>query len=203
MHQTVREFFLGPGGYVARSKLRMSEKDARVGLSITCTRYLMLYAANTKLANKLSNIKSWTLEHFERYARYLNERPLINYALDHLKHHINSCRDTDSPLHFVSRFVEELTDSPAAYLLESWVASHLKKTFHNHELSKAAEDFRNKILHAAARKRFPRAAEALLLVGAQVEAPLQGNTPLIISAEQGDNTTALLLGEGGQHCSER
>jgi ankyrin repeat domain-containing protein 50 len=197
MHQTVREFFLRPDGYVARSTLRMSETDAHVGISITCIRYLMLCAANVELANKLPNVGSWTLEHFECYAQYLNEKPLTNYALDHLKHHIDSCRHVDNPLHLVSRFVEELTDNPAAYLLESWVTSHLKKTLRNRELSNAAEDFRNKMLHAAARKRFPRAAEALLLAGAQVETPLQGKTPLIVSVEMGDNTTVQLLLEKG------
>jgi ankyrin repeat domain-containing protein 50 len=197
MHQTVREFFLRPDGYVARSTLRMSETDAHVGISITCIRYLMLCAANAELANKLPNIRSWALEHFECYAQYLNEKPLMNYAMDHLKHHIDSSRHVDNPLHLVSRFVEELTDNPAAYLLESWVTSHLKKTLRNRELSKDAENFRNEMLHAAARKRLRRAAEALLLAGAQVETPLRGKTPLIVSAEMGDNTTVQLLLEKG------
>jgi ankyrin repeat domain-containing protein 50 len=197
MHQTVREFFLRPGGHVARSTLRMSEADAHVAISITCIRYLMLCAANAGLANKLPNIRSWTLEHFECYAQYLNERPLTNYALGHLKHHIDSCRHVDNPLHLVSLFVEKLTDNPAAYLLESWVTSHLKKTLRNRELCKTAEDFRNEMLHTAARKRFPRAAEVLLLAGAQVEARRQGMTPLIVSAEVGDNTMVLLLLEKG------
>ena len=157
----------------------------------------MLCAANAELANKLPNVRSWTMEHFECYAQYLNERPLTSYALGHLKHHIDSCPHVDNPLHLVSQFVEELTDNPAAYLLESWVTSHLKKTLRNRELCEAAEDFRNEMLHVAARKRFPRAAEVLLLAGAQVEAPLQGKTPLIVSAEMGDNTMVLLLLEKG------
>jgi len=81
MHQTVREFFLRPDGYVASSKFRMEEKDAHTRISMACIRYLMLCAANTTLANKLPSIKYWTPEHFEAYARYLNERPLISYAI--------------------------------------------------------------------------------------------------------------------------
>jgi hypothetical protein len=67
MYQTVCEFFLQPDGCVANSKFRMSEKDAYTSISMTCIWYLMLCAARTTLASRPSNIKSWTLEHFEGY----------------------------------------------------------------------------------------------------------------------------------------
>ncbi|KAF2191299.1 hypothetical protein K469DRAFT_808477 [Zopfia rhizophila CBS 207.26] len=89
MHQMVREFFLDPEGHVANSKFRMSAKDAHVCISMTCIRYLMFCAANTSLAEILLDIKSWTSEHFEVYAQYLDKRPLANYALCYLKHHID------------------------------------------------------------------------------------------------------------------
>lgn len=145
MHQTVREFFLRPNGCVASSKFKMNERDARISISITCIRYLTLCAANTTLANKLPDIKSWTSKHFELYAQYLNERPLTNYALCHLKHHIDGSCQAANILRFVSQFVEELTGNPAAYLLESWVRTHLNKTLPGHELGEAAEDFRNRL----------------------------------------------------------
>ena len=197
MHSTVREFFLRPNGCVANSKFKMSEKDAHISISITCIRYLMLCVANTTLANKLPDIKSWTSKHFELYAQYLNEKPLINYVLCHLKHHIDGSCQAVYILRFVSQFVEELTDNPAAYLLESWVSTHLNKTLPGHELGEAAKDFRNRLLHVAVRMRFPGVAEVLLIASAQVEAQLQGKTPLIVSAEIGDDTMVKLLREKG------
>jgi len=77
-------------------------------------------------------------------------------------------------------------------LLESWVSSHLNKTLPGRELVGDAEDFRNRVLHAAARMGFSRVAEALI-AGAQVDAHLQGKTPLMVSTERGDDTTARLL----------
>jgi ankyrin repeat domain-containing protein 50 len=197
MHQTVREFFLRPNGYAADSKFKMSEKDAHISISITCIRYLMLCAANTTMTNKHLDIKYWTSKHFELCAQYLNEMPLTNYVLSHIKHHIaDSCQDANI-LRLVSQFVEELTGSPAAYLLESWVREHLNKTVPGQELGEAAKGFRNELLLVAARMRFPRVAEVSLIAGAQVEACLKGKTPLIISAEMGDDTTVRLLLEKG------
>ncbi|OCK97498.1 uncharacterized protein K441DRAFT_547211, partial [Cenococcum geophilum 1.58] len=89
MHQTVREFFLDPNGLVASSEFRMCEKDAHVCISVTCLRYLMLCAANTTLAGRPPDIEFWTWEHFKGYAQYLDNMPLANYALGHLKHHID------------------------------------------------------------------------------------------------------------------
>ncbi|KAH8696888.1 hypothetical protein GQ44DRAFT_633885, partial [Phaeosphaeriaceae sp. PMI808] len=88
MHQTVREFFLGHGD-VANSMPQMYAKDAHVCISMTCIRYLMLFPANTSLAEISGGIESWTSEHLEVYARYLNKRPLATYALCYLKHHID------------------------------------------------------------------------------------------------------------------
>jgi ankyrin repeat domain-containing protein 50 len=193
MHQTVREFFIRSDGCVASSKFRVSEKDAHISISITCIRYLMLCAANTALASRLPNAKSWTSEHFEAYAQYLNERPLTNYALCYLKQHIDGCHQASNVSYFISQFIDVLTGNPAAYLLGSWVGSHLNKPLPDGELGRAAEDFRNKVLHAAVRMRFSRVAELLLIAGAQVEARLQGKTPLMVSAEGGDDTTVQLL----------
>ncbi|KAF8533261.1 hypothetical protein BDD12DRAFT_762107, partial [Trichophaea hybrida] len=96
MHQTVREFFLLYNTPVtgffnrptAMSRFRMSYGDSHIRISITCFRYLMLCAANTSLEKDLPNVDSWIPKHFDAYAKYLNERPFINYALSHLTQHI-------------------------------------------------------------------------------------------------------------------
>ncbi|KAF2183361.1 hypothetical protein K469DRAFT_786021, partial [Zopfia rhizophila CBS 207.26] len=67
----------------------MNTKNAYVCISMAYIRYLMFCAANTSLAEISLDIKSWTSEHFEVYAQYLDKRPLANYALYYLKHHIN------------------------------------------------------------------------------------------------------------------
>src|ERR1700722_8660805 len=126
MHQTVREFLLNPDGRVANSEFALCEKDAHVCIAITCIRYLMLCAANTSLVGKLPDIKSWTLKHYNVYAQYLDKRPLVSYALCHLKHHINGCQRDRNVQDIATQFVYELTNHPAVYLLESWVSSHLR-----------------------------------------------------------------------------
>jgi len=177
MHHTVREFFLSPDGCVAKSAFKMSKKDAHICISITCIRYLMLCVAN--VAKSPPDIKSWTWEHYESCAQYLNERPLANYALCYLKDHIDGCHGDMNVLHLVSQFLNELTCNPAVYLLERWVNSHLNKILLSSEESGAAEDFRNKILHAAATKGFSQAAEVLLVVGANADSKdKNGRTPL-------------------------
>ena len=192
MHQTVREFFLCHDGYVANSKFRMNEKDAHTSISITCIRYLMLYTAN--MAKGTLDIKSWTSEHFESYAQYLNERPLANYALCYLKRHIDCCCGDANVLRLASQFIDELTCDRAVYLLERWVSSHLNKTRLSSEEGDAAEVFRNKTLHAAARKGFLQATEALLMAGADADSRVElGRTPLLWAARGGHEAVVKAL----------
>ncbi|KAF8531181.1 hypothetical protein BDD12DRAFT_767460, partial [Trichophaea hybrida] len=101
MHQTVLEFFLhsdGPAavflrsdGPVAETSFRMTDNDIHIRISVVCIRYLMLCATNFTVANEIPNVESWMSNHFEAYARYLKDRPLINYALSHLKQHLDNC----------------------------------------------------------------------------------------------------------------
>ncbi|KAF8245984.1 hypothetical protein K440DRAFT_554537, partial [Wilcoxina mikolae CBS 423.85] len=89
MHQTAREFLLRPIKPLASSSFRISQCDADINILKTCIQYLRICAANTSLQSILPNTESWTRKHFEVYARYLNERPLVNYALSHFKHHFD------------------------------------------------------------------------------------------------------------------
>ncbi|KAF8543474.1 hypothetical protein BDD12DRAFT_726228, partial [Trichophaea hybrida] len=92
MHQTAREFLLRPIKPLANSSFRISQDDANISISRTCSRYLTICAAKTSLqSSTLPNIESWTSVHFEMYAKYLNEWPLVNYVLSHFKHHIDNC----------------------------------------------------------------------------------------------------------------
>jgi len=195
MHQTVREFFLRPNGHVAKSKFMIctSYEYAHARISITCLRYLMLCAASGLLDNELPTVDQWTSENFETYTQYLNDRPFINYALSYLKRHMDNCRQDTHVLNSVSQLTERLTDGPALFLLGNWVSSNLNAELPALELSESAEDFKTQILHTAARMGFSLVVEALLVAGAQVEARLRDKTPLIASAERGDDTTVRLL----------
>ena len=199
MHQTVREFFLDSGGPVAESKFAMHEKDAHVCISITCIRYLMLCAANNISTEELPDIKCWASEHFKDYAQRLDEKPLANYALSHLKHHIDGCQGDANVQNIVSQFIGKLNDNPATYLLGSWVNSCLNKILLRSGEVTAATDFKNKVLHTAVRNRLPTAAEMLLTAGANVnERDQEGRTPLSWAAEGGHQTMVKLLLETGK-----
>ena len=194
----MREFFLRSDGHVARTDFRIDKKDAHKCIAITCVRYLMICAACTTLAKRLPDIKSWTSEHFADYTQYLDERPLAVYALCYLKHYIDSYHLDTNASDITSPFVDKLTQNPAFYLLESWVSSYLNRNLLNDEQGSAAEDFRNKALNTAVRKRFLTAAEILLTVGAYVNAKdKEGRTPLSWASWYGYEAVVKLLLEKG------
>jgi ankyrin repeat domain-containing protein 50 len=198
MHQTVREFFLDPDGPVAESEFAMYEKDAHVCISITCIRYLMLCAANIS-TEELPDINRWASKHFKDYAQRLDEKPLANYALCHLKDHIDGCQGDANVQNIVSQFIGKLNHNPAVYLLEGWVNSCLNKILLRIGEATAATDFKNKVLHTAVRNGLPTAAEMLLTAGANVnERDQEGRTPLSWAAEGGHQTVVKLLLETGK-----
>jgi hypothetical protein len=145
----------------------------------------MLCTVNTRLAKELPKSESWASEHFEVYARYLNERPLISYALGYLKRHLRECAQVAGIPRLVSQLCEKLTNNPTAYLLENWVASGMVQTL-DHERRGHVRDFRNRLLRTATRMKFPRVVEVLLIAGAEVDDSWNGRTSLIVSAENGD-----------------
>jgi ankyrin repeat domain-containing protein 50 len=107
---------------VAGTNFRIDKKNAHKCIAITCVRYLVLCAACTTLAKRLPDIKSWTSKHISDYAQYLDEWPLAIYALCYLKHYMNDCPQDANVSTIISRFINELTQNPAGYLLESWVS---------------------------------------------------------------------------------
>ncbi|KAF8542374.1 hypothetical protein BDD12DRAFT_876727 [Trichophaea hybrida] len=144
------------------------------------------------LGNGLPGVDSWTPKHFEAYAEYLNKRPFINYALSHLTQHIESCRQRANFEQLVSLLCEQLSNNPACLLLESWVESHLHQNISTPEKG-FANDFRIELLHAATRMKYSHVVEAVLATGADKEACLDDKTPLMVSAESGDEATARVL----------
>jgi len=197
IYQIFREFFNEP---TARSKFRMSYGDSHIRISIICFRYLILCAANTSLENTFPSVDdNWKSEHFKAYADYLNKRPFISYALNHLTQHIRECKQLINLETFVTLLSKKLSNNPASLLLENWIESHLHVNIAASEKRLAAECFRINLLHTATGMKYSQVVEAVLATGVNKEAYLGGKTPLLLSAETGDIATAeVLLREGAR-----
>jgi len=91
MHQTVQSFFLWLLVPVATSKSKMNGDDARHRISISFIQYLMLCVALSTPRHEPLNTRTWEPVYFEDYAKYLNRRPFIDYALNHFQLHKDNC----------------------------------------------------------------------------------------------------------------
>ncbi|KAF3065389.1 Ankyrin repeat domain-containing protein 50 [Trichoderma lentiforme] len=197
MHQTVREIFLRPGGIVAASDFRMSEKDAHICISVTCIRYLIFCAAN--MAERLPNTNSWTQQHLKDCAQCLEEMPFVTYALRYLNHHIDSCQQDADVLRIASKSIDEIMNTPAAYLLGNWVTSHLNNnTISKDKLSGAETDLPNRTLYFAVKEGYLIAAEVSLIIGADVNGKAEeARAPLHHAAANGHEAVVRLLFDKG------
>ena len=196
MHQTVREFFR-PGGPTARSVFRMSsDGDANLGIAITCIRYLMLCATNPSLSDPPESA-SWTSDHFEACVGYLHERPFIKYALSHLEEHLHKCRQATRISGLISQVREQLTCGPTSCILQSWFPQEWGQAVTTEKEQRDSKEFRRRLLHTATRMKCSQVVDVLLIAGAEVEACLYGKTPLMVSAELGDQETARVLLDNG------
>ncbi|KAI9869033.1 MAG: hypothetical protein M1813_002856 [Trichoglossum hirsutum] len=204
MHQTVREFFLDPGGCVSNSDFRMCEKDAHMCICMTCIKYLIHCAANATRAERLPDIKSWTSKHFDLYTQYLDEIPLAIYALCYLTHHIDACHQDANVSSITSQFIDKLTCNPAVYLLEEWVISSLNKVLVSATERVAARNFRNRVFRAAVRTSLFIATEILLILGVDVDVKdREGRAPLSRAAESGHEAITKLLLEKGANLESK
>ena len=192
MHQTVREFFR-PNGPTAQSKFRMNNNNAQLTISITCVRYLILCTSKAASIDLAAESKPWTSEHFEAYARYLSGRPFFNYAIGFVKRHLQQCGQVAGDSELVSQLSKKLNETPAAYVLGNWIPEAWGQRIIGCEQPHYGKDFRAKLLHTATHMGYPRVVEALLIGGAEVEACLEGNTPLMVAAESGNLATARVL----------
>ena len=192
MHQTVREFFR-PGGPTARSVFQISsDRDAHLWIAITCIRYLMLCAANASLSDP-PKPASWTSDHFEACVRYLHERPFIKYALSYLEEHLHKCGQATRISGLISQVREQFTGGPTSCILEAWFPQDWRPVVVTEKEQQGSKEFRKRLLHTATRMKCSQVVDVLLIAGAEVEASVDGKTPLMVSAEIGDWETAGVL----------
>ncbi|KAF9893683.1 hypothetical protein FE257_009851 [Aspergillus nanangensis] len=188
MHQTVRELFLSPSGYVANTEFRMCPMDANLSISITCLRYVMLCVSN---CNNITppRISSWSLDDFAAIGRYLNGRPLMKYALSYLKRHIDACQQDGNVAGMVSQLAEELKCNLAVCIFGKCISVGFG-------VDDMTQNFvRNRTLQAAASHGFHTAVDILLTAGALPGATdEEAYSPLAMAAREGhENVVQLLL----------
>ncbi|KAF4965715.1 hypothetical protein FSARC_6498 [Fusarium sarcochroum] len=163
MHQTVREFLLATSGCVADSEFRTNDREAHVCISRICIQYLIL--CTTPLRERPPGNDSWSLWHFDDYARFLNKKPLANYAMCFLQHHIQNCHLDASILDHAVQFGKWSTSGPASYLLGNWVSSHMHAASDDIEHTNDAAEFRINLMRSAIWIGLPSTVETLLAAG--------------------------------------
>ncbi|KAF8248467.1 hypothetical protein K440DRAFT_600018 [Wilcoxina mikolae CBS 423.85] len=159
IHQTVREFFLREDGYIANSSLRVDRRDSHLRITVTCLRYLTFVSSSQHTALP---VESWTATNFEAYILYLERRPLILYALRHLREHMNVCIATTIVPELVAGFIKAMTSNePALYLFQPWVASDLNEIVGDGGSTGAAVGFRVTMMRVAREMNNHRVVEIL------------------------------------------
>ncbi|KAF8535368.1 hypothetical protein BDD12DRAFT_893133 [Trichophaea hybrida] len=231
IHQTVREFFLLSTQDETSSKFMLSGLVARIAahkaISTTCVRYLRLCFTYPTMQNGFPDIELWAPQHYETYTKYLDQWPLINYALENLKEHLDNYDEHGDKTMLVSTLVNGLADNLTSRFLAHWIASHLGQIHLIHpkpEVVKdgsqnvldgirrmmqpghniptdsnrvSTEDFKYEALNTAAKNGLSQVVSALLITCTPINGHTLCKTPLIISAGKGHEATVQLLLERG------
>ena len=138
------------------------------------------------MRDRFSKIKSWSSEDYRAYAGYLNEWPLIDYALRYIKENQDRCDQNERVSELVTTLVQQLTDGQASYFLGSPMGFRLgQNNVPVNEYQFASEDIKYNTLNAAAELPELPHAKTSLLTCTQDDGHADGRTPLIISAQKG------------------
>jgi hypothetical protein len=131
----------------------------------------------------------WTSREFKGYARYLNGRLFLTYILGHLNDHLPKCRHAQDIQGLVSQLCERLINNPISYLL--WNLDVMKSG--DTRAESLVKHFLNNLIRFAVEMHFPRVVEVSLVAGADGGARFDGKTLLMVSVENGDQTTVRVL----------
>ncbi|KAF8533665.1 hypothetical protein BDD12DRAFT_473820 [Trichophaea hybrida] len=166
MHQTVREFFLYPKQDEANSPFMMTglrgQKAAHIAITTTCVRYLQFCFLNSSIQDDFPSVQAWASNHFEAYVKYLDQWPLINYALEYLKEHLDGCGQEEKTSLLVSTLINQLIDNQSSRFLGEWIASHLGQTdpIYTHQVTDS--DFKSATHKFIAKAQLSRMTNSLL-----------------------------------------
>ena len=188
MHQTVREFIslAVPGTVNLRFEIR--DEPANKTITETLSQYLILFFSSPTMLDRFSQIENWSPDEYRAYAEYLNEWPLVDYALLSIKGYRDRSGQGESVPDVITATAQKLTKNQATYFLGSFVALQTGgNDSHATEVSKyqaTSQDIEYRTLNAAAEPLLPHAVRALLTC-TQEDGYTEGKTPLIISAQKG------------------
>ncbi|KAF8540605.1 hypothetical protein BDD12DRAFT_980219 [Trichophaea hybrida] len=200
MHQTAREFLIRT--IPDASKLQFEITDKAHGTIITTSvRYLMLCFTSPRMPDDISKITSWSPSDFRAYAEYLNEWPLVEYALRYIKDRFDLCSQDKEVSQLVTALFRQLIDNPASHFLGSFIEYCLgynnRQAIPVSEYQETSEKMKYNTLNAAAEPKLAHIVEALLLTCTQDAPHAEQKTPLIISAQKGlAGATQLFLDHG-------
>ena len=196
MHQTVREFFR-PEGPTTQTMLWIESNDAHKKISMTCIRYLMLCAAKAASIDRAEGGEPWTTESFVAYAKYLSGRLVLNYALEFVERHLKQYHQMGGDSELTFQLHRKLNEILMACILGNWNPQAWGQRIPSHKQQDYGKHFRSELLHAATRMNYSQVVDALLIAGAEVEACLEGKTPVMATAGGGDLATARVLLDRG------
>lgn len=183
MHQTVREFFLHPKQDAVNSPFMMSgpngQKAAHITITTTCVRYLQLCFLNSSIQDDFPSMEAWAPNHFETYAKYLDQWPFINYALENFKEHLESCANEENTSQLVSTLINQLIDNQCSRFLGTWIASHLGQTELVNANQVTDSEFKYATHKAIAKTKLTRMTNALLRKASRLGLAEQTVTPKI------------------------
>jgi len=180
MHQTVREFLIRTIPGASNVKLGMSEEGANRVITTALVRYLHLFFTSPRMQNFFSKVEEWIPSTYRTYAEYLNEWPLMEYALLHMKGIPSRDHQDGGDLQIVGTLIQQSTDVPASSFLSTFFNSRLEENY----FSGVSEDIKYNTLNAAAESPELRHAKGLLLTCTVDQVRADGMTPLMISAEK-------------------
>jgi hypothetical protein len=185
MHQTVREFLIWTIPRASNLRFDLGEERANELITTTLVRYLTICFMSPTMRDRFSKIESWSPNHYRAYAEYLNEWPLIDYALHYIKENRNRCGQKGRDLELVTALVQRLMDDQASYFLGSFMDFRVgQNNVPDHKYQTASEDFKYNTFNATAELPELPHARALLLTCIQDDSHADRKTPLIISAQK-------------------
>ena len=202
MHQTVREFITLAVPVAANLRFEIRDELANRTITATLSRYLILFFSSPTMRDRFSQIENWSPDEHRAYAEYLNEWPLVDYALLSIKGYRDRCGQDESIPDVAT--LQRLTENQATYFLGSFVlALHTggndSQATQVNKYQATSQDIEYRTLNAAAEPLLPHAARALLTC-TQNDGYTEGKTPLIISAQKGlPAATVLFLGHLDQN----
>jgi hypothetical protein len=111
MHQTVREFIIRAVPLAAKLTFDISDEAANKTITATLAGYLMIFFTSPAMRDRFSQNKSWSPGVSRAYAEYLNEWPLISYALLFIEEYRDRYGQGENAPELVTATLQKLTEN--------------------------------------------------------------------------------------------